>query len=125
MSGAEKQSVREVLQRALQGSGEDHGTALRLSAPGMPLAVRPTLLIALLTLLPLSSQNPAGPPVLREQPAAPIGTATLGGLAAIDVNGQLSPVRRAHVIVQGDNGTSQTTDTDTSGRFRVVKLSTA
>src|SRR6266849_4866609 len=54
---------------------------------------------------------------LRDQPAA--RTASISGGAMILVNGQLAPVRRARVTLQGTTSSKpQGTDTDTDGRYR-------
>jgi hypothetical protein len=61
------------------------------------------------------------PPPTREVHATAPGTATLAGTVVVTVDGRQSVVRRARVVVTA-NGTADTTDTDTSGRFQLDHL---
>jgi protocatechuate 3,4-dioxygenase beta subunit len=57
------------------------------------------------------------------QQAVVVGTASLSGRVAVDVDRQLAPVRRARVTLESDAlAAPQTTDTDTDGRYRFVNL---
>jgi Carboxypeptidase regulatory-like domain len=74
--------------------------------------------VAALAVVPVWSQGDR----LRDQAAAPAGSASLTGAVQIMVSGQPAPVRRARVIVREAGGVIHTTDTDIQGQFRIDQL---
>jgi carboxypeptidase family protein len=65
------------------------------------------------------------PQVQREHaiPSTSVGTAAIAGRVLIELSGPPQPVRRARVILESDTlPKTQTTDTDTDGRYRFENL---
>jgi hypothetical protein len=85
--------------------------------------LRSAWLATALVLVPLTAVTPPAAALSQDRGlAVPTGTASLSGVAVITINGQVSPVRRARVVVQTESGAPHTTDTDTRGNFAVSHL---
>jgi hypothetical protein len=66
------------------------------------------------------AQTPVQTPPARDAHAV-VGHSSIDGVVTATIDGRQSPLRRARVMVTSDIA-SQTTDTDTSGRFHVDQL---
>jgi len=70
----------------------------------------------------LAQAQAVPPPASRDAHASkPPGTATLDGAVILTADGRQLPVRRARVVITASDR-SQTTDTDTNGRFHLDHL---
>ncbi len=82
--------------------------------------MRLTVLSACLAGTIAFAQAPVQTPPTRDARAV-VGRSSIDGVVTATIDGRQSPLRRARVMVTSDIA-SQTTDTDTSGRFHVAQL---
>jgi hypothetical protein len=85
------------------------------------MPVRHTLFAGLVLAVSFIQTQAVPAPPTRDVHATAPGTSTLTGTVVLTAEGRQSAVRRARVVVTTSDS-SQTTDTDTNGRFQLVRL---